>query len=778
MPDAVLKVRPPQFTPTQAADLSASKFGVEGSARSLGSERDQTFLIEGGPSGKSGVLKISNPAENASMLDMEALAVLRVKEVEPGLPVVMPWVVPGACPDTDGVAAYRTITCDAENSYFLRMYDFMPGRSSIDPMELSDDALASWGEVTARLGKALRGFFHPSGHRRMLWDAQHTPLLRPLLDAVEDPSLRALVREVLDRFDEVVAPVWSSLRAQIVHGDVNPDNVLVNENGTITSLLDFGDMGYSALVTDLSSVVEGLIWGRSGEDMFRAARIVIDGFQRVTALEQEELRLLGELVVARSAAAIAIFSWRARLYPEVEASTQRWIESARRILERLVGVGVGGLAQRLGGCEPGTGIAFEQLLARRNKVMGPALEELTYERPLRIVSARGAWMTDTDGRQYLDVYNNVPVVGHCHPRVTGAIARQARTLNTNMRYLHATAVELGERLTASLPEELDVVMFVNSGSEANDLAWRMATATTGNGGGVVTWNAYHGICDASAACSPESWPGGEGPPHVERFLPPDAYRGLHLDTTAFGEALDRLAQRGFAPAALYLDGVLTSDGIWDLSPEYVQEIVRKTREAGGLLVADEVQAGYGRTGEAMWSFERLGVVPDFVSLGKPMGNGHPVAALITRREIAARFAEQTIFFSTFGGNPVAAAAALAVLEVIDDERLMQRATVVGALLRDELRSLMVRHAAIGDVRGLGLIIGVEIVSDRGSRRPDAALVSRLVNGMRERGVLVGSTGVEGNVLKVRPPLVFGPEEVNKVVRTLDEVLTEAGTSSR
>jgi 4-aminobutyrate aminotransferase-like enzyme len=402
--------------------------------------------------------------------------------------------------------------------------------------------------------------------------------------------------------------------------------------------------------------------------------------------------------------------------------------------------------------------------------MGPALEPLSYEQPIHLVAAEGVWMTDADGRRYLDAYNNVPCVGHGHPRVAEAIARQTRRLNTNMRYLHETAIELAERLVAAMPpgSGLDTVFFVNSGSEANDLAWRLATSATGGRGGLCTEHAYHGISEAIAALSPESWQADDRPAHVATWPVPDPLHGEALDTTPFSAALARLHERGIRPAATILDGVLTSDGYPDVGPDLARSWVDATHAAGALWIADEVQGGHGRVGTAMWSFERLGIVPDVVTLGKPMGNGHPIGAVVTRREIAATFAEETVFFSTFGGNPVSAAAALAVLDVLRDERVLERVTLAGAALRDGIRSLDRRHPAIVDVRGAGLAVGVEFA--------DAATTSAVKEGLRERGVLVGTCGRRGDVLKVRPPLAFSAAEVPIVVAALDATLASMSAS--
>jgi 4-aminobutyrate aminotransferase-like enzyme len=398
------------------------------------------------------------------------------------------------------------------------------------------------------------------------------------------------------------------------------------------------------------------------------------------------------------------------------------------------------------------------------------MDPLFYDEPIEVASASGVWITTADGRRYLDAYNNVPVVGHGHPRVTAAIARQARRINTHTRYLHPSAIALAERLAATCPPGLDTVLLVNSGSEANDWAWRLAVAATGNRGGLCTANAYHGITEAIAALSPETWLDGVKPEHVETFGVRDTYRQQNLDGAALQAAIDRMAAGGLAPAATILDGLVMSDGVADLDPGYVQELVQLTRAAGGLWIADEVQSGHGRTGGAMWAFERFGIVPDFVTLGKPMGNGHPVAAVITRREIVAAIAGETTLFSTFGGNPVSAAAALAVLDVMEDERVLTRVEQTGRLLGSELSAVASRRSSIGDVRGVGLAWGVEFVSDPETREPDAQRARHVREAMKNAGVLVGTTGPHGNILKVRPPLALRPEHVPILVGALDAAL--------
>jgi 4-aminobutyrate aminotransferase-like enzyme len=366
------------------------------------------------------------------------------------------------------------------------------------------------------------------------------------------------------------------------------------------------------------------------------------------------------------------------------------------------------------------------------------------------VRGEGVWLFDADGRRLLDAYNNVPIVGHCHPRVTEAVVRQTRLLNTHSRYLYEPLVELAERLVATMPPEtgLDAVMLVNSGSEANDLAWRLATVATGHSGAIVTEFAYHGVTAAVADFSPEEWPQGYRPAHVETITP----FGVGM-----AEAVEQLDARGHGLAATYLDCGLTSDGIWTPAPVEVQAIARATREAGGLVVADEVQAGHGRMGEHLWSFVQYGIAPDVITLGKPMGNGYPVAAVIARRELFDRLKAETEVFSTFGGNPVAARAALAVLDVIDDERLIENAKRVGEELMEALR-----RREVGEVRGRGLLVGVELESPE--------LAEDVVNRMRDAGVLINRTGPAENVLKIRPPLIFTTEHVELLIKAIGGTL--------
>jgi 4-aminobutyrate aminotransferase-like enzyme/Ser/Thr protein kinase RdoA (MazF antagonist) len=751
--------RPPVFTTDDAVEIAQHTFGVAADAAAdLGSERDQTFrlLRDGNP---VAIMKVSNAAEDVDRLDMEAAAVAHIARVDAGLRVPQPWPVGSG-------ASHRA----AYGDHWVRMYDVLPGRARCRALDLSDRALGHWGAMTARLGRAMRGFVHPKAIRHLPWDVQHAAATRPMIDAIAVSAWQSSVRKVLDRYDDVVAPAWPSLRHQVVHGDLTTDNALVADDGTISGIVDFGDMTHSALMIDIAASLDSLCSGRSGEEMLRSARLVVDGYQRVMPFEEAELRLIGEVWATRSAVGVAIAAWRAEQGLEDREFAERYSAAAVAMIDALLDAGWDQVARWFGArlATAPTGAVAQ----RRYDAFGPAMEPLTYDEPIHLGHGDGAWIIAADGRRYLDAYNNVACVGHAHPRVATAVARAARRINTNMRYLDDPTVELAERLIELCPPHLDTVMFVNSGSEANDLAWRAATVFTGGDGALCTHHAYHGITHALTPLSPEIHDDSLLPSWVDRWRPADTYRNLYRGTDEFDAALLRLGSRGHRLAATVLDGVLQSDGVYDLDPGDVQAMVQRTHDAGGLWIADEVQGGHGRTGESMWSFQRFGIEPDFVTLGKPMGNGIPVGAVITRRDIAERFAEVTTFFSTFAGGQVATAASLAVLDVLRDEDVLTRVTRVGTALRRALDDVAAQHEVIGDVRSIGLAIGIEIVTG-GSTMPNPALAATIKNAMRHHGVLVGATGEHGNVLKVRPPLAFADEHIGLLIDALTRSLSSA-----
>ncbi|WP_395316382.1 aspartate aminotransferase family protein [Variovorax sp. UC74_104] len=412
-----------------------------------------------------------------------------------------------------------------------------------------------------------------------------------------------------------------------------------------------------------------------------------------------------------------------------------------------------------------------ELLERRARLLGPAYR-LFYDEPFHPVRGEGVWLYDAAGTPWLDAYNNVVPLGHARPEVVEAIARQASVLNTHTRYLHEGILDYAERLLATMPPELGHATFTCTGSEANDLAMRIATAHTGGTGLIVTRFAYHGVTSAIACASPSLGQYVRLGEHVRLVDAPageDAETGKRF-ADGVRAAIADLKAHGIAPAALLVDTVFSSDGVFTAPAGFLREAVEAIHAAGGVFIADEVQPGFGRTGEAFWGFLRHGVVPDMVTMGKPMGNGHPVAGLAVRPEVMKAFGQASRYFNTFGGNPVSMAAASAVLDVIQHNGLQDNALQIGNYLRERLAALSQRHALVGEARGAGLFIGLELVADRTTRAPATAQAAKVVNGLRQRQVLLSATGPQGNVLKIRPPLVFTREHADLLVERLDEVL--------
>jgi len=410
------------------------------------------------------------------------------------------------------------------------------------------------------------------------------------------------------------------------------------------------------------------------------------------------------------------------------------------------------------------------LMERRRRVLGPAYR-LFYDKPVHFVRGEGVWLYDADGNAFLDVYNNVASVGHCHPHVVEALSRQAAVLNTHTRYLSDGVLDYAERLTAKLPREVSQMMFTCTGSEANDLALRIAREHTGGDGFIVTQNAYHGVTQAVAELSPSLGAAVKLGAHV-RTVPAPLHQGDVAATFAAGVrvALDEFEAAGVRPAAFLVDTVFSSDGVFTDPPGFLAQAVDVARKAGALFIADEVQAGFGRTGDHFWGFERHGVIPDMVTMGKPMGAGHPMAGVAVRPDVLDAFGRASRYFNTFGGNPVSCAVGEAVLDVIEHEHLMENAARVGAVLKSRLEALAQAHDVIGEVRGAGLFIGVDVRPCAKRSLSGAQLALHIVNGLRERRVLISATGPDANVLKIRPPLTFSEENVELFMNALTEVL--------
>jgi 4-aminobutyrate aminotransferase-like enzyme len=419
------------------------------------------------------------------------------------------------------------------------------------------------------------------------------------------------------------------------------------------------------------------------------------------------------------------------------------------------------------------------LIARRDRLLGRNMS-LFYDDPVHLVRGEGVWLWDADGRKYLDCYNNVSHVGHCHPRVVEAITRQASTLNTHTRYLHEGILDYVERLTATFDKSLNAAILTCTGSEANDVALRMAQAVTGKTGVIATNHTYHGNTTAVSQLSTRMPPVGGFGGHVRHVPAPDSYRPLGGEggdafATAFAAEVEKAiaslqdSPHGFS--AIIIDPFFANEGFPDLPPGFLDKTVAAVHKAGGLVITDEVQPGFGRTGTHMWGHQHAGIIPDIVTLGKPMANGHPVGGVIANVDTINTFRKAFRYFNTFGGNPVSCAAAVAVLDVIEDENLVENARNVGEYTRAAFKRFAEKHSIIGDVRGSGLFMGTEFVLDRQTKEPATAQATRIVNEMRERGVLMGKIGIHQCATKIRPPMPFTRDNADYMLSIFDDVLS-------
>ncbi|PPS69837.1 MULTISPECIES: aspartate aminotransferase family protein [Streptomyces] len=417
---------------------------------------------------------------------------------------------------------------------------------------------------------------------------------------------------------------------------------------------------------------------------------------------------------------------------------------------------------------------LRETIQRREKVLGPGYT-LIYKEPVEFVSGHGAHLIDRDGNDYLDAYNNVPCVGHAHPHVAEAVARQMTRVNTNTRYVQEALVDYAERLLATFPEELSKLSIACSGSEANDLAVRVARFHTGGEGIIVTRWAYHGITREVASFSPHLGAGSPLGPNVRLIDPPDPRLAAPGTTLAehmrqqVRAAIDDLERHGYRLAALITDCAYTSDGIFTDPVDYMQGVVEEVHAAGGVYIADEVQSGFARLGESMWGFTRHGVLPDIVTMGKPMGNGMPISGVVFRPEVSEEFGRNVRYFNTFGGSSIPLAAGAAVLDVLERENVQQRVLESGNALRAGLREITEDSPFVAEIRGAGLYVGVEIVKDRDTLEPDRLLTEDVINDMRDRRILINGTGKSANTLKIRPPLAFDSADVTRFLETFAEV---------
>jgi 4-aminobutyrate aminotransferase-like enzyme/Ser/Thr protein kinase RdoA (MazF antagonist) len=770
---------PPDFSEADAVRITREYYGLRATSGRLSGYSNQNFHITDS-SGKEYILKISNPSERESILEAQNLA---MKHITDHSTVVD---CPGVLPSVSG-RYIESVPGKDNKTYRVRLLTFINGNFFSEVISPAPSLLHSLGILLGNLDKTLNNFYHPAADRYWIWDLKNANDIIHYTKFIDNPSRRSMVEYFLMQFDTSVLPVLPKLRSSVIHNDANDNNILVRkaDNGEkkVVGIIDFGDLVYTYTICELAIALAYVMFNK--KEPIEAALPVIQGYHKIFPVTEKELEVLFYLICTRLCTSVTLSAHQKTLQPDNEYITISE-KPAWALLEKLQKINpFKALSIFSKTCKMNSGIQYgktrREILKERETYIGRSLS-IAYREHLNIIRGAMQYLYDNTGNTYLDCINNVCHVGHCHPHVASAAQKQIPVLNTNTRYLHENMVLYAKRLISRMPEPLKVCFFVNSGSEANELALRMAYTHTQQKDCIVVDNAYHGNTSSLIELSPYKFdgPGGTGSkPFIHKVIMPDVYRGLYKSNdTKAGEkyagyilqAITNIHNQGKGLAAFFCESLMGCGGQIVLPENYLKTAYKFVKEAGGICVADEIQVGFGRVGTHFWGFETQGVIPDIVTLGKPIGNGHPLGAVITTPEIARSFDNGMEYFNTFGGNPVSCAVGLAVLDVIENEKLQENALKVGNYLLSGLNELKSKYSLIGDVRGLGLFIGIELVSDRATLEPAAKQASYIVEALKERGILISIDGPLYNVLKIKPPLVFTKENADQVVDSLDMVL--------
>lgn len=655
----------------------------------------------------------------------------------------------------------------------IRLLSFLVGKF-FSEVPHTPDLFESFGSFLARMDLQLYGLRnYVIESRKFEWDLQHLYLNEPYIQDIPDPHDRKVVNYFMQQYRELVIPALPWLRKSIIHNDGNDRNVLVTD-GKVSGIIDFGDVAYAPLINELAVAITYAIMDKS--DPLQWAGHILNAYHQILPLLPEETDLLYYLIAGRLCLSVCNSAHSKKLDPGnnyIAVSEQaawtllhQWLEIspiyAARIFREAVGLTV----------QPQETV--EQKIDLRHKYISPVVS-VSYSKPIYMERAAFQYMYDGYGNTFLDAYNNIPHVGHMHPRVVEAGQRQMAKLNTNTRYVYDLLQEYAEKLLSKFPAKLNKVFFVNSGSAASDLAIRLARHHTKCDNIMVMEHGYHGHTMTGIEISDYKFSNKKGPgqkPWILKAPIPDTFWGKYRSDSAGKEyALDAAGLLGgFSEkvAAFISEPIVGCGGQVPLAPGYLKNLYPVIRAQGGVCISDEVQTGFGRLGTHFWGFETHDVIPDIVVLGKPMGNGHPMGAVVTTEEIAASFEKGVEFFSSFGGNPVSCAIGLAVLQVLDEEHLQQHALQTGRYYMKLMYDLQEEFSCIGDVRGSGLFLGFEIVDEAGKQ--NTALAALIKNELRDRHILISTDGPYDNVLKSKPPLCFTKANVERVVENIFDIL--------
>ncbi len=748
-------------------------YGYTGELSRLPGYDDENFLLSSGT--KKYVVKLTKDIGLLPFVEAQQAAIQHLSKAE--LTAVFPQHI------ANHKGNYITVIPQPESpSILCRLVEFLPGLFWAERRLKSEQLLKNLGRFVGKMDAVLADFEAWATHRYLDWDIQNCLDWQKHIHLLPSFHQRRLVDYFLLQFEMQVKPKLSQLRRQVIHNDVNDWNVLVVEK-EIAGLIDFGDIVYAPLINNLAITLTYVLL--DAEDPLRTASMVIEAYHKQYALLEIEVELLYYLIAARLCVSVlhaAVQRDKGSENPHhFLTDKQAW-----NLLEKWIRINPLKAEHHFRSACKFKGLFTEKanyknLLEKRNKRIGRNLS-ISYQNPLKIVKGALQYLYDDQGNTYVDCVNNVSHVGHCHPQVVRAMQKQLATLNTNTRYLHDKLIAYADLLCSTLPRHLKVCYFVNSGSEANDLAVRMARQYIGAKDVIVLDHAYHGTSTLALEMSPYKFdgPGGfEQPDYIHKAQVPDNFRGPYTNADAgqryaadVQRIIEHLKENNKKPAAFICETLLGVGGQIPLPENYLPLVYDYIHEAGGVAIADEVQVGFGRVGKTFWGFELQNAKPDIVVIGKPMGNGHPLAAVVVTTKIAKAFNNGMEYFNTFGGNPVSMVAGEAVLKVILDEQLQHQAEDVGTYLQQQLANLQKNHTAIADVRGRGLFVGVEFVKDSESLTPDPETPLKIVESMRDRGFLLSTDGPFHNVLKLKPPLVFTKKNVDELTDNLQDVLTQ------
>ncbi len=766
----------PSFDDCEILPLLQQHFQLSGTIKCLPGYCDQNLLLTTQTDEKY-IVKIANPNEQVSELAMQnaAMAHLTTKEM----------VIPHALLN-EQAKDITQITDNKGTCFSLRVLTYLPGDFYADSVNHSHALWRSLGAFMAQIDNSLNDFDHKGAYRFLDWDlAQGYHVCQSKIDLLE-PKQCELVNHFLIIYHNQTRSVLAKCPMGIIHNDANDYNLLVdnkNQPTQITGLIDFGDMVHSHIVNELAVTSAYALMEQANP--LEVLTTIVASYHSHKPLLDCELEVLFSLIALRLCMSVCNSAAAIQQAPDNDYLMIS-AQPAWQLLNKLRNFSPYAVLCRLRsacGLKVDTGKNKSDIINYRKKHLGKTLS-LSYQHPLKIVQGNGAYLYDEQGTAYLDMVNNVCHVGHCHPKVVTAAQEQLAKLNTNTRYLHDNIINFSEKLLATMPDKLSVCMFVNSGSEANELAFRLARSFTKSKELIVVDGAYHGNTSACIEASPYKFdgPGGEGAaPHIHKVTLPDPYRGefkgntletAHAYANSVTQVLSELATQKKQPGAFICESLQGVAGQIIMPNGYLSAVYKQVRTAGGVCIADEVQVGFGRVGCHMWAFETQNVIPDIVTLGKPIGNGHPMAAVITTQEIADAFVTGMEYFNTFGGNPVSCAIGEAVLDVIQEEKLQQHALITGNYLLKQLKQLQKNFNLIGDVRGLGLFIGVELVENTENKIPATEKTAWLVEFFKQHHILLSTEGPFYNVLKIKPPLAFKQEDADKFLQILQLGLTE------